>query len=79
MTFKEAVVKRAKELMIKNKVTQYKLIKETCLDRTTIQTIFKNKTKDVRLSTVFLIADVFGMTISEFTNVSYFSKQEIEL
>ena len=79
MTLTEAVVKRTKELMIKNEVSQYKLIKDTCLDKTTIQTIFKGKTKDIRLSTIFLIADVFGMTISEFTNVPYFSKQDIEL
>ena len=78
MTFAEAVVKRTKELMFEKGVTQYKLIKETCLDRTTIQAMFKNKTKDVKLSTLFLIADVFGMTISEFTNVSYFTKQNIE-
>ena len=79
MTLAEAVSKRTKELMFKNGVTQYQLIKQTCLDKTTIQAMFKNKTKDVRLSTVFLIADVFGMTISEFTDVPYFTKQNVEL
>lgn len=57
----------------------YRLIKETCLDKTTIQSIMKGKTKDVKLSTIFLIADVFNMTLSEFINVDYFNKINIEI
>ncbi len=79
MNLAEAVAKRTKELMFDRGVTQYKLIKKTCLDKTTIQTLFKNKTKDIRLSTVFLIADVFDMTISQFTDAPYFTKINIEL
>ena len=79
MTFSEAVAKRTKELLKTNQMSQYKLIKDTCLDKTTIQTIFKAKTKDVRLSTVFAIADAFGMTISEFTDAPYFTKDFIVL
>ena len=59
MTLTEATKKRTNELLIKNNISQYRLIKETCLDRTTIQTIFKNKTKDVRMSTIYLIASAF--------------------
>ncbi|MBQ8452037.1 MAG: helix-turn-helix transcriptional regulator [Clostridia bacterium] len=79
MNLSEAVAKRTNELLIKNNMSQYKLIKITCLDKTTIQSILKNKTKDIKLSTVFLIADAFNMTISEFTNVPYFEKINIEL
>lgn len=77
MTITEATKKRTNELLIKNNISQYRLIKETCLDKTTIQAIFKNKTKDVRMSTIFLIASAFNMTISEFTNCDYF--KDIEL
>ncbi len=79
MTLSQAVAKRIEELLKEKKMTQYRLTKETCLDKTTIQSILKGKTKDIKLSTVFLLADAFGMSISEFTNVSYFAKTNIEM
>lgn len=79
MTLAEAVAKRTTELLKSNNMSQYRLGKITCLEKTTLQAIMKGKTKDIKLSTVFLIADAFNMSISEFTNVSYFSKTEIEL
>lgn len=77
MTFAEAVTKRTKELLFKNGISQYRLIKDTCLDKNTVRYIFKNKTKDIRMSTVYLIAKFFNMTISEFTNVPYFDNFDI--
>ena len=79
MNLAQAVAKRTSELLKNNNISQYRLIKETCLDKTTIQSIMKGKTKDIKLSTIFLIADVFNMSISEFTNVDYFKKINIEL
>ena len=79
MNLAQAVAKRTSELLKVHSMSQYRLIKETCLDKTTIQSIMKGKTKDVKLSTIFLIADVFNMTISEFVNVEYFKKFNIEL
>lgn len=79
MYLAEAVARRTNELLIKNNKSQYRLIKETCLDKSTIQTLFKNKTKDIKLSTVFLIAGAFNMTLDEFLNVPYFSKENIEI
>lgn len=79
MTLAQAAAKRTSELLKEHNMSQYRLIKETCLDKTTIQSIMKGKTKDVKLSTIFLIADAFNMTISEFVNVDYFAKINIEL
>lgn len=79
MNLAEAVAKRTNELLVKSNKSQYRLIKDTCLDKTTIQSLFKGKTKDIKLSTVFLIADAFGMSLSEFMNTSYFSKNTIEI
>lgn len=79
MTLAQAVAKRTSELLKEHNMSQYRLIKETCLDKTTIQSIMKGKTKDIRLSTIFLIADAFDITISEFTNVDYFNSLNIEL
>lgn len=75
----EAVAKRTRELLFEKNKTQYRLIKETCLDKTTIQTILKGKSKDVRLSTVFLIAQSFGMSLSEFLNSPYFEYENIDI
>lgn len=79
MNLTEAVAKRTRELLYEKNKTQHRLIKETCLDKTTIQTILKGKTKDVRLSTVYLIAQSFGMTLSEFLNPPYFNEANIDI
>jgi len=79
MNLAEAVAKRTKELLISHNMSQYRLIKTTCLERTSIQMILKNKTKDIKLSTVFLIADAFGMTLSEFLSCDYFTTEFIEV
>ena len=77
MNLAQAVAKRTKELLFEEDKSQYRLIKETCLDKTTIQTILKGKTKDIRLSTVYLIAQSFKMTLSEFLNSPYFDDIDI--
>lgn len=77
MNFAEAVAKRTQELLLSTGKSQYKLIKETNLDKSTIQTLFRGKTKDIKMSTVFLIADAFGMTLIEFLNVPYFLKENL--
>ena len=56
MTITEAVAKRIKDLLYKNNMSQYRLIKETCLDKSTIQSILKLKTKDIKVSTISLIS-----------------------
>ena len=78
MTLAQATAKRTKELLFERKKTQYRLIKDTCLDKSTIQAIFKGSTKDIRLSTILAIATFFNMTLSEFFDVSYFSENQID-
>ena len=79
MTIAEAVAKRTKDLLIEKNMTQYRLIKLTCLDKSTIQSIFKNKTKDIKFSTIYLIANAFGISVNEFINSSYFDVNNIEV
>ena len=78
MTFAEAVAKRTKDLMFGKQISQYRLIKLTMLDKSTLQAIFKGKTKDIKLSTIFLIADALGMTLSEFFNAEYFDNANLD-
>ncbi len=79
MNLAEAVAKRTLELLAKTGKSQYRLIKDTCLDKTTIQTLLKKKTKDIRLSTVFLIADAFNMSLTEFLDADFFKKENVEV
>ena len=79
MKLSEAVAKRMKELLFQNKVSQYKLVQETGLNRTTIQSLIKGRTPDVKLSTVLLIANFFNMSLSEFLNDNIFEYQNIDV
>ena len=74
----EAVALRTLDLLKQQQKTQYRLIKETCLDKKTIQAILKVKTKDINLSTVQLIAEAFGMSLSEFFDCEYFKNIDVD-
>lgn len=73
-----ATGKRIKELLFSTKMTQYKLQKITCLNEKTLRDLINGKSKDVKLSTIFLIANAFDMTISEFTASPLFNSDNIE-
>ena len=75
MTITEAVAKRIKNLYM----SQYRLIKETCLDKSTIQSILKLKTKDIKVSTISLISSAFNISIYEFFNCEYFEPNNIDI
>ena len=79
MTITEAVAKRIKDLLYKNNMSQYRLIKETCLDKSTIQSILKLKTKDIKVSTIILISYAFNIYIYEFFNCEYFEPNNIDI
>ena len=79
LTLTQAVAKRTEELLKKHNLSKYKLMKHTCLDKSTLQSIFKHKTKDIRLSTILLIANFFNMSMSEFLNNIDFSFENIEI
>lgn len=72
MNLAQAVALRTQELLKQHNKTQYKLIKDTLLNKTTIYSLFKDKKEDVKLSTVYLIAEFFGMTLAEFFDCNYF-------
>jgi len=78
MNLSQATGKRVKELLFKNNMSAYKLRKITCLTEKTISDIIKGKNKDIRLSTIFLLASAFNMTISEFTDSPLFAADNIE-
>lgn len=79
MKFSEAVSKRMNQLLLEQNKTQYRLIKETCLDKKTIQNLNRGKNRDLRMTTVLLIANFFGMTLSEFLDADLFNYENIDV
>lgn len=78
MNLGNATGKRIKELLFEKNMTQYKLQKITCLNEKTLRDLINGKTKDVKLSTIFLIANAFEMSISEFVSSPLFDQENIE-
>ena len=77
MKLVEAVGLRTAELIKENNKSQYRMIKDTCLSKNAVLCIIKNKSKDVKLSTIYLIADFFGMSLAEFFDCDYFKNIDI--
>ena len=77
MNLAQAVALRTEELLKKNNKSQYRLIKNTLLNKSTIYSLFKDKKQDIKLSTVYLIADFFGMSLAEFFDCDYFKNIDI--
>ncbi len=77
MNLAQAVALRTQELLKLHGMSQYKLIKDTLLNKSTIYTLFKDRRQDVKLSTVYLIADFFGMSLAEFFDCDYFKNIDI--
>lgn len=77
MELVEAVGTRIADLLKAQNKSQYRLIKETYLSKNAVLSIMRNRSKDVKLSTICLIADFFGMSISEFFDCDYFKNIDI--
>lgn len=79
MTYSKAVAMRLSNLLIQYNMTQYRLCKNTGLERSTLQSIMRENTKDIKLSTVGLMASAFNMSLREFFNDPLFDSPNIEL
>ena len=79
MNIANATSLRISELLHKNKMTQYRLSKITCISNRALIEIMKNRTKDINSSTVFLIASAFGLTMQEFYASPLFDPKNIEV
>ena len=79
MNMAEATAKRVGELLVKYDISQYELRKRTCLSEKTLIRLLHNRTKDINSSTVFLIANAFGLTMQEFYASPLFNPDNIEV
>ena len=74
----EAVAKRVKELLIEKDMTQYKLEQKSGILHGSMACIMNGRNKTVTLSTVYMLARGFDMTIIEFLNDEIFMSSEVE-
>ena len=79
MTVNSAVAKRISKLLAEKNMTQYRLEQVTGIQHGSMQCIMNGRNKTVTLTTLILIADGFGMSVSEFLNDEVFSSANLEL
>ncbi len=78
MNIANATAKRVSELLLKNKMTQYRLSKITCISDQALLDLLHCRTKDINSSTVFLIASAFGLTMEQFYASPLFDPKNID-
>lgn len=79
MTYAKAVAMRFVKLLAEHNMTQYRFLKISGMTPSTLISILREKTKDVKLSTIGTMADTFGISLREFFNDPLFDSPNIEL
>ncbi len=74
-----AVALRITQLLKEKNITQYRLAINSGLNHSTIKNIINETVKDNMLSTVILIADGFGMTVSQFLDSPLFLEENLNI
>ena len=78
MNVSQAVAKRIEMLLKEHNMTQYRLEQKSGVLHGSLACIMNGRNKTVTLSTVYMIAKGFDMTIVEFLNHDIFLSDEIE-
>ena len=78
MNVSQAVAKRIEMLLKERSMTQYRLEQKSGVLHGSLACIMNGRNKTVTLSTVYMIAKGFDMTIVEFLNHDIFLSDEIE-
>ena len=78
MNVSQAVAKRIEMLLKERNMTQYRLEQKSGILHGSLACIMNGRNKTVTLSTVYMIAKGFDMTIVEFLNHDIFLSDEIE-
>ena len=78
MSVSQAVAKRIEMLLKERDMTQYRLEQKSGILHGSLACIMNGRNKTVTLSTVYMIAKGFDMTIVEFLNHDIFLSDEIE-
>lgn len=78
MYVSEAVAKRIRKLLIERDMTQYRLEQKSGILHGSMACILNGRNKTVTLSTIYMLARGFDMTIIEFLNDDIFLSNEVE-
>ena len=78
MNVSEAVAKRIRELLVEKDMTQYRLEQKSGILHGSMACILNGRNKTVTLSTIYMLARGFDMTIIEFLNDDIFLSNEVE-
>ena len=79
MTVNDAVRKRISGLLLEKGMTQYRLEQETGIQHGRMQCIMNGRNKTVTLSTVIVIAQGFGMSVTEFLDDEIFNPENLDI
>ena len=79
MKSQRAVALRISNLLTKTNQTQYELSKKAAMDESTLRSIINERYKTVKLDTIILICDGFGMTLPEFFNDELFKRDNLDV
>lgn len=74
-----ALALRIKELLKEKNMTRYKLAMNSGVSHSTLKNIMHETVNDNKLSTTILIANGFGMTVSEFLNSPLFYEENLNI
>lgn len=79
MTVNDAVAKRIRALLRQKGITQYKLEQKSGVYHGAMERILSGQNKTITLTTLYKLANGFGMSVLEFLNDEIFLSEEIEL
>ncbi len=74
-----AIALRISKLLIKNKMTRYRLCRKIAMSEVTLKHILDEEYKSVKFDTLVLIADGFDMTVQEFLNDDLFKRENLDI
>ena len=79
MTVNDAVAKRIRALLRQKGITQYKLEQKSGVYHGAMERILSGQNKTITLTTLYKLANGFGVSVLEFLNDEIFLSEEIEL
>ena len=74
-----ALALRIEELLKERNMTRYRLAMDSGITHSTLKNIMHETVKDNLLSTAILIANGFGMTVSEFLDSPLFLEENLNI
>ena len=79
MTVNNAVAKRIATLLKEKNMSQYRLEQKSGIQHGSMQCIMNGRNKTVTLSTIIMLANGFGITLTEFLDDEIFNIENFDI